>query len=271
MMNDAFLKDNDFLAKSAARLHNGIMVNTSSRLRDALALTFASFFPLVMAVFYFVILDHPEGELNPAIRLAFGVGKAIQFLFPIGYVWWFERERIGFAPPTWRGMALGIGFALVVALGMFGLYFAWVKDIPAVSTDTPVRIHEKVKQFGADSLLGFLQLALAISFVHSLAEEYYWRWFVFGWMRRHMPMALAIVLSSIGFMLHHVVILGVYFPGHFWMLALPFSICVAVGGGFWAWLYARSGSLYAPWISHCLIDSAIMVVGYVMLEARLGG
>jgi hypothetical protein len=30
-------------------------------------------------------------------------------------------------------------------------------------------------------------------------------------------------------------------------------------------LYDRSGALYAPWLSHCLIDAAIMGLGYLML------
>jgi CAAX protease family protein len=244
-------------------------MNDKAPIRDGLALTFASFFPLVMALFYFVIIT-PDGDMDPALGVAFGVGKSIQFLFPIVYVWWFERERIGFAMPTWRGIPFGVCFAFFVAVGMFVLYFSFVKDIPAVSADTPVRIHEKIKQFHANSLAGFIRLALGISVVHSLAEEYYWRWFVFGQMRRHVTTTAAIVLSSIGFMLHHIVVLYVYFPGHFWTLAMPFSICVAIGGGFWAWLYARSGSLYGPWLSHCLIDSAIMGVGYVMLADRLG-
>jgi membrane protease YdiL (CAAX protease family) len=60
----------------------------------------------------------------------------------------------------------------------------------------------------------------------------------------------------------------VFFPGNFWLLALPFSICVGVGGGVWAWIYERSGSLYAPWLSHALIDGSIMGVGYVMLMEK---
>ena len=242
------------------------MPSASSQWRDIPALIFASFFPLGMAYIYFVVLDTRADELNPTLQLAFGIGKSIQFLFPILYVWWFERDQVGFARPTLRGIPLGVGFALVVGMAMHILYFTWVKDIPAVTEETPRRIHEKVIQFNADSPLAYLLLALGISIVHSLAEEYYWRWFVFGRMRLHLPIGWAIFLSSAGFMLHHIVILGVYFHGNFWTLALPFSVCVAVGGGVWAWLYARSESLYAPWVSHCLIDAAIMGVGYVMLE-----
>ena len=242
------------------------METPKSRTRDAVALTFASLFPLVMAYLYFVVLADPDSTSNPAFQAAIGAGKGIQFLFPLVYVWWFEREQIRFKPPTWRGLPLGVAFALAVGIAMFVLYFAWVQHIPAVATETPQKIHEKVQAIGIHSPGGFLQMAIGICVIHSLFEEYYWRWFVFGWMRRYLPGVLAIALSSIGFMLHHVVILAVYFPGNFWTLALPFSVCVAVGGGVWAWLYERSGALHAPWLSHCLIDAAIMGLGYVMLE-----
>ena len=240
-----------------------------SPIRDGLALAFTSLFPLVMAYLYFIVLDNSAGATNPAFLIAFGVGKAIQFLFPIAYVFGFEREQLRPSRPTLGGLLLGAGFALLVGVAMFILYFTAVQPIPAVAEETPQKVYNRLQQFGHATPFGFLQLAAYICIVHSLLEEYYWRWFVFGWMRRYMPAAGAIVLSSIAFMLHHIVILGVYFPGHFWTLAMPFSLCVAVGGGVWAWIYQRTGSLYAAWLSHGLIDAAIMGLGYWMLYDRL--
>jgi uncharacterized protein len=239
------------------------MEPANSRFRDTLALLFASLFPLATAFLYFVVLTDPEGTAN---RIAYAIGKTIQFGFPLAFVWWFERERLRWVSPSWHGFPLAIAFAIAVGVAMAGLYFAWVKNIPAVRDDTPTRIWEKLTQAGMTTPLRYLGMGIFLSCLHSLAEEYYWRWFVYGWMRKHLPALAAIVLSSIGFMLHHVVILGVYFPGNFWTLAAPFSLAVAVGGGFWAWIYERSGSLFAPWLSHALIDAAIMAIGYVMLE-----
>ena len=73
-------------------------------------------------------------------------------------------------------------------------------------------------------------------------------------------------------MAHHVIVLAVLFPGiwQFFTLALPLSLCVGVGGAVWCWLYQRTGSLYAPWISHMLIDAAIMFIGYDMVADKLG-
>lgn len=236
-----------------------------SRRRDALALTFASLFPLAMTTIYFIVLHNPDGEPNPVLMAVFSIGKVCQFIFPVAYVWWFDRESLRFFWPTRRGISLGVGFGLTVAASMFALYFLFVRHIPSVAHDSPKMIHERLVQFQATTTAGYLALAFYVCCPHSLWEEYYWRWFVFGWMRRHLPMGVAVVLSSVGFTLHHIVILGVYFPGNFWTLALPFSFCVAVGGGFWAWLYERSGALYAPWISHAIIDAGILGVGYWML------
>ena len=148
---------------------------------------------------------------------------------------------------------------------MFALYFGLLQNLPVLADQTPEMIRDRLLQAGLHSPFAFVLIGCYICGPHALSEEYYWRWFVFGWMRRHTSMSVAAALSGLGFMLHHVVILGVYFPGHFWTLAVPFSLCIAVGGAFWAWLYQRSESLYAPWLSHALVDAGIMTLGYVML------
>jgi membrane protease YdiL (CAAX protease family) len=242
------------------------MDNSNSRTRDLIALTFASLFPLAMALLYFVVLNKPGGDANPALMAAYSTGKTVQFLFPALYVWWFERSGIRFEWPTRRGMGIGAGFGLTVAAAMFALYFGVLQVVPVFATTTPEMIHDRLQQSKLNSPLAYAMMGLFLCVPHSLSEEYYWRWFVFGWLRRHVPMSVAVVLSGIGFMLHHVVILYVYIPGYFWTLALPFSLGVAVGGGFWAWLYQRSESLYAPWLSHAIVDTGIMTLGYVMLR-----
>jgi hypothetical protein len=84
-----------------------------------------------------------------------------------------------------------------------------------------------------------------------------------------MPWRLALVLSSLAFMGHHVIVLAVYLPGAFATAVVPFSLCVAVGGGVWAWLYHHTGTIYANWLGHLLVDAAILVVGYAMVFAPL--
>jgi membrane protease YdiL (CAAX protease family) len=233
--------------------------------RDRAVLLFAMLFPAVMAWIYFVALAGESPRENPALQLAIGAGKAFQFVFPVVYVWFVEPQRLRPTSPTRRGLAFGLGFGLAVGAAIYGLYLLlWRYTI--ILDRTPPQVFAKVRELGLDTPLKFVLLGAFVSVVHSLLEEYYWRWFVFGRLRRHLSLASAIVLSSLAFMLHHVIVLGVYFPGQLYTVALPFSLAVAAGGGVWAWLYARTGSIYAPWLSHLLIDAAIMAVGFDMMS-----
>jgi membrane protease YdiL (CAAX protease family) len=111
----------------------------------------------------------------------------------------------------------------------------------------------------------YLVLAAFFSVAHSLLEEYYWRWFVFGQLRRVAPLGLALVLSSLAFMAHHVVVLYLYLPGHLLSAVAPSSLAIAAGGVVWAWLYDRVGSLYPSWLGHLLVDATIFVIGWDLL------
>jgi membrane protease YdiL (CAAX protease family) len=236
------------------------------RKKLAAAVVFALVFPALMTWLYFVVLATPAaGDAgNAAMQAVYKGGKVLQFTFPLLAVVGLERRWPRPLRPTTRGLAFGVGFAALVAVTAFGLYFGLLQHSTAFA-QAPAMLRGKLSEFKLATPLGFLGLAAFICVPHSLLEEYYWRWFVFGYLRQLVPLWPAIVLSSLGFMAHHVVVLGAFFPEHFWTAALPLSLGVAIGGGVWAWLYDRTGSIWAPWLSHLLIDAAIMVIGYVML------
>ena len=237
--------------------------------RDAVALAIAMAGPSVMTWLEFKVLPGGANTEDPTLLTLFAAGKVVQFTFPLLYVWWFEPGRIRPARPTSRGLALGIAFGLVVGAGALVLYFAWLRHT-SLMAHTPDQVYGWLTKMHLDTRAGFVGMAIFLSILHSFLEEYYWRWFVFGWLRRYLPHVVAMVVSSVAFMAHHVIILSVYLPGQFWTLAVPFSLCVAGGGIVWAWLYDRSESLYAPWVSHLLVDAALMLVGYEMV-ARFWG
>lgn len=215
---------------------------------------------------FVALVDRSQGA-NVLQQLAIVLGKTIQFSFPIFAFWLLERRWPRPEMPSFRGWEIGVGFALIVALGMFGLYFGWLRGLPELA-HTPTKVQEKMAQFGIDSVGRFVLFAFLLSVVHALLEEYYWRWFVFGRLAKLIPLVPAIILSSLAFMAHHVVVLGEYYHGHFWTVAVPLSLCVAVGGAFWAWLYHRTGTIWAAWLSHVILDTAIMVIGYDLAFVR---
>jgi len=233
----------------------------TTRRADALAVLVALVLPLMLVLVYFVLLvPYP-----PALQqTAYALGKIVQFALPVVWVFAVRRDRFVWKKPGVGGLAEGLGFGVVIAAAMLLLYHAWLNPAGHLEVARePVR--QRLGGYGLESLPRYVLFGLFISLVHSFLEEYYWRWFVFGQLRRLVPLGPAIVLSSLGFMLHHVVVLGTYFH---WSLVPTglFSLAVAVGGGVWAWIYHRTGSLYGPWLSHLLVDVAIFVVGYDLVD-----
>jgi membrane protease YdiL (CAAX protease family) len=206
---------------------------------------------------YFVLLT----PYSPALqKTAYTLGKVLQFGFPLFWFLAIQRCRFVWTKPSAKGLREGLAFGAAIAAAMLVLYFVWLKPIGVLDVARePIR--DRLFGYGLTSLPTYVLFGLFVSLIHSFMEEYYWRWFVFGQLKRFSPLWVAIVLSSFGFMLHHVVILSVYF-GWWTLPSVAFSLAVAVGGAVWAWIYHHTGSLYGPWLSHLLVDVAIFVVGY---------
>lgn len=217
--------------------------------------------PTAITWFYFIVLAKAPAAVQQA---AYGTVKTIQFALPVAWVWLVQRERPKLPRPTSKGLLLGVAFGLAVAVLMAALYFAVLKP-RGLFAGPAEEVQTKLKSFGLNSLAGYLLFAVFCSGIHSLAEEYYWRWFVFRQLSRRTLLPIAIALSSIAFAAHHVLVLSVYF-GWGSPLTWLFSAGVAIGGAFWAWLYHKSGSLYASWLSHAIVDAAIFVIGYDLLS-----
>jgi membrane protease YdiL (CAAX protease family) len=223
--------------------------------------------PAFLAWFYFVKLARKPGMeeagqgVNTLATAAYFGGKLLQFAWPVLWMGGVERRWPQVTGPSPSGLALGFGFGLAVGLGTFALYF-FLRRFTQVLAEARPRILAKVREFGLNTPAIYVAFAGFLAVAHSLFEEYYWRWFVFGELRQPLGITVALVLSSLAFMAHHVIVLAGFFPGKFWLLAAPLSAGVAIGGGVWAWLYQTSGALYAPWVSHLLIDMAILAVGY---------
>jgi membrane protease YdiL (CAAX protease family) len=220
------------------------------------ALAFTLAFPSLSTWLYFVVLAG-----HPVMQVAYGVGKVVQFAFPILFVWLCLKQMPRLARPKRDGLGVGLLFGAVVLFGALGLYALFSGSEHLVGASEAVTA--KMSGAGVGSRARFLALAVFYCVFHSLMEEYYWRWFAYGQLRRLLPQAPANAIASVGFMGHHVIVIGQFFDS--WAITLALSVGVALGGAFWAWLYERTRSLYGPWLSHVLIDAALMAIGYQMM------
>jgi membrane protease YdiL (CAAX protease family) len=234
---------------------------TPPRPRDLAAVLFALVLPSIVTWVYFFQAE----AMPPQVQLTvFSTVKTIQFGFPLFWVLAIQRGRVTLRPPNSQGLEIGVAFGAIVAAAIFALYLAVLRNSDPVVEATEIVIG-KVSGWGIDTPWKYALLGLFYSLIHSFMEEYYWRWFVFGQLRRFTSLTPAILISSLGFMAHHVLVLG-KFLGFDSPLTYLLSACVAVGGAFWAWLYDRTGSLLGPWLGHMLVDAAIFTIGFDLVR-----
>jgi membrane protease YdiL (CAAX protease family) len=222
--------------------------------------------PTVVVWVGYVLLADAPGTANPAQQWAAGIGQGLLVALPLCCAWTLEGWRPRRAALNWRGLPLGLAFGAVVALGMVGIYHALLARTELFAATTE-QVRRKFSELGIGAPAGFALFAVFITVPHSLIEEYYWRWFVLGRLRRWLAAGPALALSAAGFAAHHVLLLSIYFPERFWLAVLPLSLCVVAGGVFWGWLYLRTGSLPAVWLSHLIVDAAVFVVVYDLFFA----
>jgi membrane protease YdiL (CAAX protease family) len=240
-----------------------VTLDTTSKppTRDAIAILVALALPSAITWVYFFRVETAAASTQLAV---FNVVKIIQFAFPLVWVLAVQRGRVTLRPPHGDGVAAGLAFGFIVAAAMAGLYLGMLRGSELLNAASS-EIVAKVRGWGIDAVWKYAALGIFYSLIHSLLEEYYWRWFVFGQLRRFLSLGPAIAISAIGFMAHHVLVLGKFF-GFDNPATWLFSACVAVGGAVWAWLYDRTGSLLGPWLSHLLVDAAIFAIGYDLVR-----
>jgi membrane protease YdiL (CAAX protease family) len=226
-------------------------------------IAFACVLPTLVTLAYFVGAAESAAGVQ---QLVYGAAKLIQFALPVVWVAAACREHLAW--PRWNrhGLLLGAAFGLLVSAAL-GCLYVWLSGTEVlIQALGPIR--EKVASLGVATPARFVALGVFYAVVHSLLEEYYWRWFVYGRLRQHIAVGWAIALSALAFAGHHVIVLWTYFA-HAPSIALLLAGCVAVGGAYWAWLYQRSQSIYAVWLSHLIVDAAIFAVGYVAVRSVL--
>ena len=203
---------------------------------------------------------------DPALTgILYPISRLIEFGFPAVWVWLILKHPFKLMKPSLDGMWLGIAFGLIITLLMMILYFGFLKNAPALA-ETPAAVHTTLLRFNVASLPAFAAFAAFITVFNSSIEEYFWRWFVFGRLKAAKGFTFALIAATLGFGFHHVLILNTFFePQYFWSATMVFCGLISTGGAIWCWMTHKTGSVFAGWISHMIIDAGAMLIGVDML------
>ncbi len=236
---------------------------TSRERRRVLACVLpAMVIPLIGSLVYFVWLgDHP------AARVLYAITKAFTVVWPVVAVLAIERRPWSRGPIDWgrhlRALPLGLLTGLLIGGAILAAYR--VPTLHAYAAGFADDIRTQLADLGVEGRAGYVAFCVFLAGLHSLIEEFYWRWYVFSSLARLWPIWIAYLLGSLAFAAHHYVVLSTYFSI---VGTIAFGTAVGVGGAVWCWQLRRQRTLTGAWLSHALVDAAIFMVGYDILYAR---
>lgn len=184
--------------------------------------------------------------------------KLFTVLWPLTATWLWTRPPSPDSPRHRRSLVLGLGIGIAGGLAAIALYRG---PLASTAANAAPLIEAKIQALGLVD--HFVVFSLFLSFVHSAIEEVYWRWFLFGHLCQRVPARGAAVLAALAFAAHHFLILAA-FTTLLWTAVG--GLVVALAGWVWCDLYRRTGSLLGSWVSHVLVDLAVLGVGWHLIH-----
>jgi membrane protease YdiL (CAAX protease family) len=217
----------------------------------------AMILPFFGALVYFVFAG--GGNLT---KIAYSATKLFTFVWPVIAVIFILKQKLKWPRLTgahhWKSLPLGV----LVGAGIVGLMFLLMQTPMGVQVkSSAANMQEAVSKFGL-TRSNYWFFAVFLSVFHSLLEEYYWRWFVFGGLYQMVSPGWAQILAGAAFMSHHIIVLLQFFP---LPLTIFLSLLIGVGGVIWSWMYLRQGSLMGAWIAHMIVDFGALWIGYQLI------
>ena len=212
--------------------------------------------PCIASLFYFVFFS--EAFFT---QLLYGATKLFTVLWPAFAAILILKVTLPKKGIDWQkhfeSLPLGLISGIIIVAAMLAAMQTPLGDIARASAPN---IRHKLTGLGILEHYWLFGLFLAV--IHSLIEEYYWRWFVFGRLRSVTPIFCAHILAGAAFASHHVVIASQFF-GLGWGLFI--GATVATGGIIWSVMYSRQRTLAGPWLSHITVDLGIEAIGHSIL------
>lgn len=211
-----------------------------------------SFLPVLLISLCCAVMLFVDGIWQPGYWIKSAV-KIILFLaVPLLYSTTSHNFSLhSLLRPSKQGLTRAILLGIAVYCVIVGAYFLLKNyiDFSPVLSNLPDGVTKAT----------FPLVALYISFINSLLEEFFFRGFAFLSLQQHMRGAT--LFSAVAFALYHTAMMLGWFPPVVFALAL---VGLTIGGMLFNWLDKTDGTIYTGWLVHMFANFAINTVGMIL-------
>ena len=211
---------------------------------------------MTLVVISCIVMGVVDAVMRPGYIVKSALKLPLFLILPIICSYRFRSKELkSLFAPTKGGIAKALLMGIVVYAIILGAYFAFrgVFDFSTVTVALTGDVGVTAQNF--------VWVAIYISFINSLLEEFFFRGFSFMLLKKESGRLATYIFSALAFSLYHIAMMIGWFD---WPVILLAVMGLFAGGIIFNWLNEKNENIYMSWLVHMFANFAINTVGFIL-------
>lgn len=213
----------------------------------------------ILVIIACIVMGIVDAVIQPGYAIKSAIKIIMFLLIPIVYGLFLKEFNIkNLMKPDKKGLCIAFCLGFVIYGVVLGAYWIF-KDVFDFSALTG-----SLNETTGVNKSNFIWVAIYISFVNSLLEEFFFRGFSFITLKKLTSRRFAYVFSSMVFALYHIAMMIGWFGLPVILISL---VGLFIGGMIFNRFDEKSENIYLSWLIHMFANFATNTIGFILFAA----
>ena len=213
----------------------------------------------ILVIIACIVMGIVDAVIQPGYAIKSAIKIIMFLLIPIVYGLFFKEFNIkNLMKPDKKGLCIALCLGFVIYGVVLGAYWIF-KDVFDFSALTG-----SLNETTGVNKSNFIWVAIYISFVNSLLEEFFFRGFSFITLKKLTSRRFAYVFSSMAFALYHIAMMIGWFGLPVILISL---VGLFIGGMIFNRFDEKSENIYLSWLIHMFANFATNTIGFILFAS----
>lgn len=210
----------------------------------------------ILVIIACIVMGIVDAVIQPGYAIKSAIKIIMFLLIPIVYGLFLKEFNIkNLMKPDKKGLCIALCLGFVIYGVVLGAYWIF-KDVFDFSALTG-----SLNETTGVNKSNFIWVAIYISFVNSLLEEFFFRGFSFITLKKLTSRRFAYVFSSMVFALYHIAMMIGWFGLPVILISL---VGLFIGGMIFNRFDEKSENIYLSWLIHMFANFATNTIGFIL-------
>ena len=213
----------------------------------------------ILVIIACVVMGIVDAVIQPGYAIKSAIKIIMFLLIPIVYGLFLKEFNIkNLMKPDKKGLCIALCLGFVIYGVVIGAYWIF-KDVFDFSALTG-----SLNETTGVNKSNFIWVAIYISFVNSLLEEFFFRGFSFITLKKLTSRRFAYVFSSMAFALYHIAMMIGWFGLPVILISL---VGLFIGGMIFNRFDEKNENIYLSWLVHMFANFATNTIGFILFAS----